>query len=58
MQIRTNCPCNNNYYIRQVSGGLNGAVQGKPTKTGANVLANCVRLCKSADLEKYKGLEQ
>lgn len=42
MQIRTNCPCNNNYYIRQVNGGWNGAVQGKPTKSGANVLSNCV----------------
>lgn len=42
MQIRTNCPYNNNYYIRQVNGGWNNAIQGKPTKTGANVLSNCV----------------
>ena len=42
MQIRTQCPYDNKYYIRQASGGWNGAVQGKPTKTGANVLANCV----------------
>lgn len=41
-QIRTNCPSNNNYYIRQVNGGWNGAIQGKPTKSGANVLSNCV----------------
>ena len=42
MQIRTSCPNENNYYIRQVNGGWNGAIQGKPTKAGANVLANCV----------------
>ena len=38
MQIRTTCPQWNNYYIRTV-------IQGKPTKTGADVLANCVRIC-------------
>lgn len=42
MNIRTTCPSNNKYYIRQVNGGWNGAVQGKPTKSGANVLSNCV----------------
>ena len=42
MQIRTVCPNNNNYYIRQVNGGWNGAIKGNPTKAGANVLANCV----------------
>lgn len=42
MKIRTTCPLNNKYYIRKVSGGWNGAIQGKPVKTGANVLANCV----------------
>ena len=42
MQMRTSCPNNNNYYIRQANGGWNGAIQGKPTKTGANVLSNCV----------------
>ena len=42
MQRRTSCPNGNNYYIRQVSGGWNGAIQGVPTKEGANVLANCV----------------
>lgn len=41
-QVRTNCPTGNKYYIRKVDGGWNGAVQGKPTKSGANVLANCV----------------
>lgn len=41
-QMRTTCPNNNKYYIRQVNGGYNGAVQGYPTKSGANVLANCV----------------
>ena len=40
--VRTNCPYDNKYYIRQVNGGWNGAIQGKPTKSGANVLANCV----------------
>ena len=43
---RTSCPYDNKYYIRQVNGGYNGAIQGSPTKAGANVLANCVRLCK------------
>ena len=42
MQMRTNCPSNNKYYIMQSSGGWNGAIQGKPTKSGANVLSNCV----------------
>jgi len=45
MEMRTSCPNNNNYYIRQANGGWNGAIQGKPTKAGANVLSNCVRLC-------------
>lgn len=40
--MRTSCPNNNKYYIRQVNGGYNGAIQGSPTKAGANVLANCV----------------
>ena len=42
MKIRTTQPKNNKYYIRQVSGGLNGAVAGSPTIKGANVLCNCV----------------
>jgi len=41
-QMRTSCPSNNNYYIRQVNGGWNGAIQGSPTKADANVLSNCV----------------
>lgn len=45
MKKRTTQPKNNKYYIRQVSGGLNGAVAGKPTISGANVLANCVGYC-------------
>jgi hypothetical protein len=40
--MRTNCPSGNKYYIRQASGGWNGAILGKPNKAGANVLANCV----------------
>lgn len=35
-------PKNCKYYIRTVTGGLNGAVAGKPTIAGANVLCNCV----------------
>lgn len=42
MKQRTKQPKNNVYYIRQVNGGLNGAVQGSPTIIGANVLCNCV----------------
>lgn len=42
MKKRTTQPKNNKYYIRQVSGGLNGAVAGCPTIAGANVLCNCV----------------
>lgn len=42
MKIRITQPKNNAYYIRQVTGGLNGAVAGSPTIAGANVLCNCV----------------
>lgn len=42
MKTRITQPKNNKYYIRTVSGGLNGAVAGKPTISGANVLCNCV----------------
>lgn len=42
MKIRLTRPSNNKYYLRTVTGGLNGAVSGKPTITGANVLCNCV----------------
>ena len=42
MKIRTKCPKNNKYYIRKVTGGLNGAVAGEPTQPYANVLDNCV----------------
>lgn len=42
MKKRLTQPKNNKYYIRQVTGGLNGAVAGKPTISGANVLCNCV----------------
>ena len=42
MKIRTECPRNNKYYIRKVTGGLNGAVAGEPTQRYANVLDNCV----------------
>lgn len=46
MEIRNKCPNNNKFYITKSKGGLNGAIIGKPTKTGANVLSNCVRICK------------
>lgn len=42
MKQRMTQPKNNKYYIRIVSGGYNGAVQGSPTVKGANVLSNCV----------------
>lgn len=42
MKTRLTQPKNNKYYIRTVTGGLNGAVAGKPTIAGANVLCNCV----------------
>lgn len=42
MKIRTECPRKNKYYIRTVTGGLNGAVAGDPTQPYANVLDNCV----------------
>lgn len=42
MKVRLTQPKNNKYYIRQVTGGLNGAVAGSPTISGANVLCNCV----------------
>ena len=42
MQMRTEQPYNNPYYIRKASGGYNGAVKGKPTIKGADVLCNCV----------------
>lgn len=42
MKIRTSQPKKNKYYIRTVTGGLNGAVAGSPTISGANVLCNCV----------------
>lgn len=42
MKMRTTKPSKNKYYIRQASGGYNGAVQGKPTDKNANVLSNCV----------------
>lgn len=42
MKIRKTEPKNNKYYVRQVSGGLNGAVEGYPVVRGENVLCNCV----------------
>lgn len=45
MKQRTTTPKNNKYYITKGSGGLNGAIEGKPTQKGANVLDNCVGFC-------------
>lgn len=42
MKIRTTCPNNNKYYITTDAGGWSWAIKGKPTKSGANVLSNCV----------------
>lgn len=42
MKKRLKQPKNNKYYIRQCTGGLNGAVAGSPTISGADVLCNCV----------------
>lgn len=42
MKVRLTQPKNNKYYIRTVTGGLNGAVAGRPAISGANVLCNCV----------------
>lgn len=42
MKTRKAQPKNNKYFIRQVSGGYNGAVKGQPTVSGADVLCNCV----------------
>ena len=42
MKTRLTQPKSNKFYIRTVSGGYNGAVAGKPTISGANVLCNCV----------------
>lgn len=40
--MRTTKPSNNKYFIRLVTGGWNGCIQGDPTDPTANVLANCV----------------
>lgn len=42
MKMRKIQPINNKYYIRKANGGYNGAIAGKPTIKGANVLCNCV----------------
>lgn len=63
MVKRTTQPKNYNpYYMRQVSGGLNGAVAGQPYIKDANVLANCVgfangrfnEICNDGDLKGVK----
>lgn len=62
MKQRTTQPKNNKHYIRLVSGGLNGAVQGSPMVKGANVLCNCVgyangRFNESITDPNLKGIE-
>lgn len=59
MEKRTTCPNNNKYYIMTKNGGWNNAIQGKPTKTGANVLANCVGYANGrfAEIQKTQGIK-
>ena len=41
--IRTTRPtAGNKYFIRKVNGGYSTCIQGKPTDSQCNVLANCV----------------
>ena len=43
MEVRTTCPNNyNKYYMTSDCGGYSLAIKGKPTKSDANVLSNCV----------------
>lgn len=42
MKKMTTCPKNDPYYVRQVSGGLNGAVEGYWLYRPCNTLCNCV----------------
>ena len=54
---RTTCPSNNKHYIRQVNGGYNSCIQGKPTKPDADVLANCVGYSNARFNEIYAQLK-
>ena len=61
MKIRKTRPNNNKYYQTKSVGGLNGCIVGRPTITGANVLANCVgfangRLNESINDPELKGV--
>ena len=41
--VRTTRPtAGNKYFIRQANGGYSTCIQGKPTDSQCNVLANCV----------------
>ena len=43
MSLRTSKPgAGNKYFIRQANGGYSTCIQGKPTDSNCNVLANCV----------------
>ena len=58
--IRTNKPqTGNKYYIRQVTGGWNGAIQGKPLDAECNVLANCVGYANGrfAEIQDTEGIK-
>lgn len=59
MQIRTTCPSNNKYYLTTSKGGWNLAIEGKPTKSGANVLANCVGYANGrfAEIQETQGIK-
>lgn len=41
-KIMTSKPVKNNFFMTVESGGLNNAIEGKPTDPEANVLSNCV----------------
>ena len=57
--MRTSKPgIGNKCYIRKANGGWCNCISGKPTDAECNVLANCVRICKSEGSQRYKDLEQ
>lgn len=58
--MRTSKPeAGNKYYIRQATGGWNGAIQGKPTDRNCNVLANCVGYANGrfAEIQGKQGIQ-
>ena len=59
MEMRTTCPSINKYYLTTSKGGWNLAIEGKPTKAGANVLANCVGYANGrfAEIQETQGIK-